>query len=398
MSSRFEKSPMAFNGLIEGRCEPEFYPVRDAFHRHFQERKEIGASVAIYVEGEKVVDLWAGVVDKKGTPWEQDTISNVFSATKGISAVCVHRLVDQGLLELSRPIADYWPEFAENGKGNITLRDVLSHQAGVAAVKEILPGGVLYNPKAMAAAIAREAPWWKPGSKHGYHALTMGWILGELVYRVTGKSLGAYLQEEIAEPFGLDMFVGLPDQHDERSAAVIRKGLYGLDFNMVRFILEIGLRRQSVTAKAFTNPRTLMGSTNSSAWKKSEIPAANGQTNGRSLAKFYGILANGGALHGKQLLSPEAIARCMAEQSHGFDQVLRLNTRFSLGFMLSQEKGSGHFGPCSQSFGHPGAGGSMGFADPDRKLGFGYVMNRMSSRILVDPRSQELIKALYRCV
>lgn len=387
-----------FNGLIQGYCEPEFYKVRDAFHRHFQRGDEIGGSVSVYVSGEKVVDLWAGVVDRNGTPWQEDTISNVFSATKGISAVCILRLVDQGLLDLDTPIAEYWPEFGVNGKERITLRDVMSHRAGVVAVRETLPAKVLFNAEDMASRIAQQSPWWRPRSKHGYHALTLGWILGEVIQRVAGKSLGAYLQEEIANPFGLDMFVGLPDQHKPRSANIIRKGFYGVDFNMIRFLLEIGLRWQGPTAKAFTNPTSLMNSANSTAWKQAEIPAANGQTNARSLAKFYGILANGGSADGKQLLSASSLDSCSEEHSEGFDQVLRLNTRFSLGFMLSQKKGSGNFGANSRSFGHPGAGGSMGFADPDQQIGFGYVMNRQGSRILVDPRPQRLIQALYSCL
>lgn len=387
-----------FDGLIQGYCEPEFYKVRDAFHRHFQRGDEIGGSVSVYVDGAKVVDLWAGVVDKKGTPWQADTISNVFSATKGISSVCIHRLVDQGLLDLDTPIAEYWPEFGVNGKEDITLCDVMSHRAGVVAVRETLPGNVLFDSTDMASRIAQQSPWWQPRTKHGYHALTLGWILGEVITRVTGKSLGAYLQDEIARPFDLDMFVGLPDLHKTRSANIIRKGAYGVDLDMIRFLLRIGLRWRSATSKAFTNPLSLMNSANSMAWKQAEIPAANGQTNARSLAKFYGILANGGSLQEKQLLSREALARCSEEYSEGFDQVLRLNTRFSLGFMLSQPKGTGNFGEGTRSFGHPGAGGSMGFADPDQGVGFGYVMNRQGSRILVDPRPQRLIKALYSCM
>jgi len=382
---------------IEGNCDPRFERVKTAFTENFEKRNEYGAAVAVTLDGKPVVDIWAGHTDKARTlPWSRDTIANVFSTTKGMTAICAHRLVDQGKLDLDAPVATYWAEFAQAGKEKMPVRMLLNHQAGLPAIRRKLNDEDMYNWETMTSALAVQEPWWVPGASHGYHALTIGFLVGEVIRRITGKSLGAYFRDEIATPLGLDCHIGLDERDDSRCATMLASpppppG----QVNLFEYAQQ---HPDSVTAYAFNNPATAMklGAVNSRAWRSAEVPAANGHTNARALARLYGALARGGELDGVKVLSPEGITRSYTEESFGKDEVLLITTRFTTGFMLT--KPDDPFGPNPHSFGHPGAGGSLGFADPDSRIGFGYVMNKMGPYIVVDPRTRVLIDAVYASI
>ncbi|HJU12324.1 MAG TPA: serine hydrolase domain-containing protein, partial [Candidatus Binataceae bacterium] len=382
---------------IEGTCDPRFEQVREAFAENFDQRGEVGAAVAVTIDGRPVIDLWGGYADQARTRhWNRDTIVNVYSATKGFAATCINRLADKGHIDLDAPVARYWPEFAQADKGGLPVRFILSHRAGLPAIRNPLEKDALLKWNVMTAALAKEQPWWDPGTKHGYHALTMGYLLGEIVRRVTGKTIGSYCREEISRPLGLDFHIGLEAGDDERCAEIIAapppppgqpNPLAGND------------DPESITMKAINNPRGALrvSTINSRAWRAAEIPAANGHTNARSMARFYGALACGGELDGVRVMSAAQIKRCYEEQSYGPDAVMYgLPSRFGLGYRLSHPKA--RYGPNPHVFGHTGAGGSLGFADPDARVGFGYTMNQMGSHVFLDPRVAVLLDALYASV
>ena len=382
---------------IQGTCSPRFVRVREVFAENFRSRDEIGAAVALTVDGEPVLDLWAGHADlARERPWQRDTIVNVYSTTKGLTALCLHRLVDEGKVDLDAPVARYWPEFAAEGKDELPVRHLLGHRSGLAAVRDVLPADSLYDWDAMVAALAAERPWWTPGSTHGYHAVTFGWLVGEVVRRVTGKGLGTYFRESIAEPLGMDFHIGLPDSEHARVAEMSQPSIPEPGMDALLLAMAILSDPEGLAARAFANPPALVRGPNVPEWRRAEIPGANGHGDARSLARVYGALARGGSQDGVHVLSPASIARCHTELSHGVDLVLQTSTRFGHGFMLSQPGvEGGTFGPGARAFGHPGMGGSVGFADPDARIGFGYVMNRMGPHILLDPRATALIDAVY---
>jgi CubicO group peptidase (beta-lactamase class C family) len=384
---------------IHGTCDRRFAPVREAFARNFRERDEVGAALSIVVDGDPVVDLWGGFADQARTrPWEQDTIVNVYSCTKGMAALCLHRLVAEGKVDLDAPVARYWPEFAQAGKERLPVRWLLSHRSGLAAVRDVLPGDALYDFDAMTAALAAETPWWEPGSAHGYHAVTFGWLVGEVVRRVSGRSVGRYFREEIAEPLGADFHIGLDDAHHERVAEMSQLAMPAPDMEGPQLAMVIMSDPEGLAAKAFMNPPSMALGVNHAAWRKAEIPGANGTGNARAMARIYGALARGGAVDDVHVLERDGVARCADEQSHGPDLVLQVSTRFGLGYMLPQQSKDTQLGRGERAFGHPGAGGHLGFADPDAQVGFGYVINRMGPHILLDPRAIELVDAVYDCL
>jgi CubicO group peptidase (beta-lactamase class C family) len=380
---------------VHGVCDSQFTAVRDALSDNFSRFGEVGASLSVMVDGRMVVDIWAGHADAARTrPWERDTIVNAWSTTKGIVATCAHRLADQGRLDLDAPVAQYWPEFAQAGKSQIPVRYLLSHQAGLPAIRKQLPLGAAYDWDRMTSALAEEAPWWEPGAKHGYHAFTYGWLIGEVIRRITGQSVGAYFRKEIAEPLGLDFQIGLPPRDDARTAECISADLPQPGES--NFVLEMLKDPESLPFKVLANPPDLFqpGVVNTREWRAAEIPGANGHGNARALARLYGALARGGELDGFRVLSPEAIERATVEQASGPDEVMGLNLRTALGFVLSSPDAT--MGPNPRAFGHSGAGGSLGFADPDAKIGFGYTMNRMiQPPTLNDPRWAPMIDAVY---
>lgn len=378
---------------VFGTCDPWFEPVREAFSAHFREGLEHGASVALSVDGRLVVDLWAGVASRRtGALWGRDTIVNLYSATKGVSALTLHLLADAGLLELDAPVARYWPEFAAEGKGGITVTDVLSHRAGLAAVVEPLPHDALYDHQRIAGALAKQPAAWTRAEGHGYHPQTFGFLVGELVRRVAGQRLGAFVAERIAGPLEADLRIGFGPEHDGRVAHVTRP--LGIQPPAGQPDLQAVFQNEpdSLTTRAFANPSPSHGAVGTRAFRAAEIPGSNGHGNARALALIYGALAAG------ELLSGPALSRCQDECAFGIDKVLRVPTRFGPGFMLSQPSGGGWFSPNPRAFGHPGMGGALGFADPAVGLGFGYTMNRAGASILVGDRPRRLVEACYACL
>lgn len=379
---------------IQGHFELKFEAVREAFAALFDDPQERGAALCIQIGGETVVDLWAGTADKDGAEiWHSDTILNLFSCTKPFAAVAVLQLVDEGKLRLDEPVALLWPEFAEAGKGAITLRQLLCHQAGLPALRHMLPAEALYNWSAMTDALAAEQPWWTPGQGHGYAALTYGWLVGEMLRRADGRGPGESIAARIARPLGLDFHVGLADEEFYRVAHVARgKGNTG-DEAAQRLVQTTMRDPTSMTARAFTNPPSIMTSTNKPEWRRMQQPAANGHGNARSLAGFYAGLLDG------RLLESELLNELTREHSVGEDRTLLTRTRFGLGCMLDQpDVPNATFGLGVKAFGHPGAGGSIGFADPDRDVAFGFVTNTLGPYVLMDPRAQKLARVLDECL
>jgi CubicO group peptidase (beta-lactamase class C family) len=379
---------------VQGRCETRFERVRRVFEKSF-EGGEVGAAVAITLDGEPVVDLFGGYADAARTrPWQRDTIVNVYSTTKGVTALCAHRLVEAGKLDLDAPVARYWPEFAQAGKERIPVRWLLSHQAGLPAVRKLLPQDALYDWPVLCEALAAETPWWEPGTQHGYHALTYGHLVGEVFRRVEGRSVGTYFRDELARPLGLDFWIGTPASEHGRCAEMIPApaGAAGAEDVLEQF----SKNASEMVRLAFDNPAGRRGHVNSPEWRRAEIPAGNGHGDALSLARLYGGLACGGALDGVHLLSRDSIARASTEQAFGKDAVLGFPMRFGLGFMLRHDMMP--LGPNNETFGHAGAGGSIAYADPVARIGFAYVMNQMQGGTTGDPRGFRLIGALYRAL
>lgn len=370
---------------LQGHCEPRFGAVRDAFAANWSDHAEVGASLCVIVGGETVVDLWGGYADEARTqPWERDTIANVYSSTKGIAAVAAAMLVDRGELDVERPVVDYWPEFGQAGKSEIKVRHLLTHESGLAGIDEDLPDGASLDWDYMVGALERQAPMWTPGEGMGYHAISYGWLVGEVIRRITGLSCGQFVQQEISTPLGVDFYIGLPESEDARTADLIA----------APGAPPIGVTAQdNLAAKALglAAPR-LAGTVNSREWRVAELPGANGHGNARAMATIYASLAQGGG----DLLSAESIEACGAtEHAAREDLVLGFLVRRSLGFILSTAGGRYEWGPNPRTFGHSGAGGSLGFADPDAGIGFGYVMNQMSAGLGADPRWKPMIDAVY---
>jgi CubicO group peptidase (beta-lactamase class C family) len=367
-------------GLVHGQCEPAFSRVRAALADTLAAGAEVGAALAVYVEGQPVVDLWGGHADAARTrAWERDTLVNLYSVGKAVSAVCVLRLVDAGRLELDAPLARYWPEFAQAGKTTLPVRYVLTHQLALPAVARPLPSGAWRDWTMMTSALAAQPPWWEPGAAHGYHVNMQGFLLGELVGRVTGQTYGTYLRESLAGPAGIDFFVGLPPELDARCAEVVARPASAED-EALRRALSVDPASLSgldlMRFNAYRNPAEVSGTgvINTRAWRAAEVPSTNGHGNARAVARLYSALAGDGTLDGAHVLSPELIARACRPQVHGDDVVLQRPTRFGLGFQLTMPERP--LGPNPRAFGHFGAGGSLGFADPDARVAFGYAMNQ----------------------
>jgi CubicO group peptidase (beta-lactamase class C family) len=378
---------------IHGTCQPRHARVRDAFAEGFASRGEIGAAVAITVDGEPVVDLWAGHADPARTRgWKRDTIAHVYSVSKGMTALCAHRLIERGALELDAPVARYWPEFAQAGKAEISVRWLLSHRAGLPALRAPLPSWTLYDWDAMCRAIAAAEPCVPPGQLV-YHPVTYGWLVGELVRRVDGRSLGCFFREEIAEPLGADIHIGLGPAEQKRAADITP---LEPPPELVNAFADAPAGEPPLVALAFINPSG-NGDHNSPDHRRAEIPAINAHGTAAALARIYGALARGGEQDGVHVLAPASIERARSEQAHASDPLLHVPIRIGLGYWLSHSDVPGFaFGPNPGAFGHPGAGGSLGFADPQAGVGFGYVTNRMGSSIAVDERPQALIDAFYQ--
>ena len=366
----------------------------DAFAENFASRDEVGASVCVTVDGRTVVDLWGGRVAEEpdAAPWQADTLVIVHSCTKGVTAMCAHLLADRGLLDLDAPVAEYWPQYATNGKEETTVRMLLDHSAGVPTWREAIPKGMVFDWDYMVSRCEAEAPFWQPGSSHGYHMVSFGWLVGEVVRRVSGKSLGTFIREELAEPSGADFHLGFDESFDERIAPVIP---YIPDpARRTYFANRILGDRSSISALAIVNG---MFNSNSREARAAEIGGGGGHSSARGLAALYRGFAVGSTV------GPVTLARMgrVASASKS-DQTLVLGTRFAEGFMKSIDNRRAAFGDpdsaiiSETAFGHVGAGGSIGFCDPAIGLSFGYAMNRMGPGILLNERGQALVDAVYR--
>jgi len=379
---------------LNGHCDPRFTPVADAFSALFEDPQERGAALCIQVGGETLVDLWAGSAGKEpGQEWQADTLLNLFSCTKTFAAVAALQLVGEGRLELDAPVARYWPEFEQAGKQGITVRQLLCHRAGLPAIREPLAPEALYDWDSMTAALAGETPWWTPGAEHGYAPITYGWLIGEVIRRVDGREPGTAIVERTARPLGLDFHIGLDDAEFHRVAHIARgKGNLG-DAAAQRLLRTMMTDAAALSTRAFTNPPSVLTSTNKPEWRRMSQPAANGHGNARSLAGFYDGLLQG------RLLDEALLAEVTREHAVGEDRTLLTCTRFGLGCMLDQPSvTNATYGLGPQAFGHPGAGGSIGFADPERELAFGFVVNTLGPYVLMDPRAQRLARVAGDCL
>ncbi|MBN8431381.1 beta-lactamase family protein [Microbulbifer salipaludis] len=377
---------------IQGYCAPGFEALYDAFATNFRDHGDVGASFSAVHQGEEVASLWAGHADRHGTrAFEEDTLANVFSCSKGILAVLALQQVAAGNLDLDLPVAHYWPEFAEAGKSTITGRQLLCHRSGVIAFRERVPDDLIYDwPRALAQ-VAATAPWWPPGSQQGYAPFLYGWTLGGLIEKASGQPLMSLYRSGIADPLELDGGFGAVGHRSTAIADVgpLKKPLPELRDNAIgRSIKE---DRQGPVATAFTNPVSLMMGTNGDPWRNAVIPAANGHFSARDLAAVYGDLAS----DAPRLLPAALLHEATTEQSRGQDAILQAEVAFGCGFLKSSSAQDLHFGSTA-GFGHPGAGGSVGFADPEAEVGFGYVTSRMGQSLFMDQRAVGLKNCLYR--
>ncbi|MFJ7078111.1 serine hydrolase domain-containing protein [Streptomyces sp. NPDC098781] len=382
---------------INGEVAGGFEAVREAFAENFGRRGDIGAAVCVYRDGRPVVDLWGGVADREaGRPWERDTLQLVYSATKGVTATAAHLLAQRGVLDLDAPVARYWPEFAANGKAEIPVRWLLSHRAGLVALDQPVPLGEALRWEPMVAALAGQRPLWEPGTLHGYHGRTFGWLVGEVVRRVSGRTPGQFVAEEIAGPLGLDFFIGLPASERGRVSRMVYQEL-DVDLSAVplesvpeefRALVAAMRDPDSLNNRAFAVTEPAEIDFNSPEAQAAELPASNGIGTARALARMYAALI--GEVDGVRLFTPETLAAATVEQSNGMDQVMVIPSRFGSGYMLPTE-GNAMAGP--RSFGHAGRGGSLAFADPELGISFAYVMNHIVES-LDDVRAMSLVEAV----
>jgi len=384
--------------MVAGTCHPSFTGVRDEFVRNFHERGEFGASVCVIVDGEVVVDLWGGIaVSSTNAPWTEDTLVQVWSSTKGATALCAHILVDRGLLDLDAPVVKYWPEFGQKGKQDTTVAMLMSHQAGVPALREDLPKGAFFDWDFMTSALAAEEPFWVPGTRNGYHAFTFGFLVGELIRRVSGKTLGTFFRDEVATPLGLDFWIGLPEEEEPRVAPTILPAIPKIGESV--FFDQALTDDTSIPYLVFFNCGLYLFESDTRAAHAAEIGASGGITNARGLARMYAPLAAGGG----QLVGADTLSRMARVASATSRDVTGLiPTRFALGFVKSMDNRRQPHGMQDsvilgeEAFGHSGFGGSVGFADPRTGMSFGYTMNMMGQGTALNPRGQSLIDAAYR--
>ncbi len=389
--------------LIGGDVDEGYGKVADVFRRNLSSGQEVGAAVAVYRDGVKVVDLWGGYRDGiSKAPWAEDTLVNMFSTTKGVSALAMAVAASRGLISYDAKVADYWPEFAQASKGSITVRQLLSHQAGLPAIDTPLTLHDLADPEKVARALAAQAPAWAPGTRHGYHAVTLGWYESELIRRADplGRSLGQFFAQEVARPLELDFYIGLPTFVDRDRVAYVHayawtELLRHLNSIPARFVAAL-LNPFGLTGRTLANPKGIgnLDAFNREEVRAVEIPAANGIGTARSVAKAYGSVATGGTELGLTADVLDALAEPAISPTKGLrDKVLHVDTTFSLGYLKPFPKL--RFGSSDKAFGTPGAGGSFGFADPDTGIGFAYAMNKAGFHLYNDPRELALRQALF---
>jgi CubicO group peptidase (beta-lactamase class C family) len=377
------------NAPVAGYVAPGFESVREAFAANVAAGLEVGVSFAVTRHGQPIVDLWGGHTDQsRSTALPRNALFNLFSTTKGLMSTCIALLVDRGKLSYEAPVAAYWPQFASHGKETVTVGQLMSHQAGLCGLREPVSLEDFYGHHRVATLLAAQEPYWKPGSTWGYHGLTIGILADELVRRVDGRSMGAFFATEIAAPLSLDAFMGLPETEVPRQVAMIGPvgGQLYPAFNPPNRAAFLALTE---------NPKRGPECANTRAWSAAGLPSAAGSANARSVARLYSVLANGGELEGKSLLSARTIAEATRERIAGVDQAEGEYNRYAAGFQLNVE---GNMGPNPQSFGHNGWGGSLAFADPQRRVGIAYVMNKMlipDQPGGTDPRASRLLSATF---
>ena len=386
-------------GRVQGRVDPAFREVLDTFVENFETHGEVGASVCLSVDGETRVDLWGGHVDEAGSaPWTEDTLSLVFSVTKAATALCAHLLIERGELDLHGKVTHYWPEFGQQGKEDATVAMMLNHSVGLPAFRDPIKPGGYYDWDYMVGRLEQEAPFWKPGVRNGYHMISFGWTVGELVRRVSGKSLGTFFADEFARPLGLDFWIGLPEPLEPRVSPMI-PFLPGPEGPFTDFTKALIGDPTSIPALSWLNSGGYTPDAREA--HAAEIGGGGGISNARSLVRLFEPLADGGGA----LFSRDSVTRMsQVSMATGDDATLCMPTRFALGFMKSMDNRHRPFGDIEscilgdRAFGHVGAGGSLGFADPDCALAFGYTMNRMGAGLLLNVRGQGLVDAAYRAV
>ena len=370
---------------IHGTCKPQFEGVKAVFEENFEQRGDVGACVAVSLEGETVVDLWAGHRDWARTlPWERDTIVNVYSTTKTMAALTALLLADRGELDLHAPVKRYWPEFAQNGKDKVEVRHFLSHSAGLSGMDQPMSDQDVYDWDKMVTALARQAPWWEPGTASGYHALTQGHLIGEVVRRVTGQSLGQFFRRELAEPLGADFHIGTGPEHDHRIGELIPPEAAPAE----------EAKANSIAARTFANPFISARAAATRAWRAAEIPAANGHGNARSVMRVQTLAANLGSAFGKRLMSEAGCRAIFDEQTFGKDLVLGVPVKFGMGYGITTDLLP--MGPNPNIAYWGGWGGSTAVIDQDARLCVSYVMNRMEGNLMGDLRGFRLLQAAHR--
>jgi CubicO group peptidase (beta-lactamase class C family) len=368
---------------IGGHAAERFAAVKDAMAAHFDAGEELGCRFTLVEAGEVVLDLWAGHADRARTrPFDDRTLAPIFSTTKAIAALLVARLVDQGRLAYDQTVASVWPEFAANGKASITIEQLMSHQAGLSGLPEPMEPAEWFDWDAICAKLAAMAPLWPPGTASGYHPITFGYLAGELFRRVDGRTMGAALRQDLAEPFGLDLWIGLPDTEADRVAELQRPNALP-NFGDVN----------AATRAAFLRPWSQPGGRGAAVLRRFELPSATGYATSLALARVMGALANDGWLDGEDILSPALIWEAARQRIRGQDLVLPFEISWGAGFMRNEAIHP--WGPGDETFGHAGWGGSCAFADPTRRLAGAYVMNKQSTELLGDRRPRRLIEAAY---
>ena len=384
---------------ISGHYEDRFIGVVEAMQANFDNHGEVGASVAVVHEGEMVVDIWGGYTSEEKTDaWQEDTIVNVWSTTKTMMAISALVLADRGELDMFRPVADYWPEFAVNGKERIEVRHLMSHTSGLSGWAEPLTMQEVCDWEKSTAILAAQEPWWEPGTASGYHMLNQGHLVGEVVRRVTGQSLGAFFAQEIAKPLDADFHIGLSENEFHRISNVMYPSGDSSDqLELFREAVEVHKINPEVAMKTFMNPAPDANSAWTDWWRKAEVPAANGHGNARSVAKIQALISNGGEMNGNKLLSDETIDLIFQEQSNGIDLVLFTPLRFGIGYGLPVDDL-----PFLRKDGRVcfwgGWGGSLIINDVDNNLTISYMMNRMLTSVMGDERGAAIVEATYKAL
>jgi CubicO group peptidase (beta-lactamase class C family) len=372
--------------VVEGECNPRFEEVKRVLNENLDSGADLGASVAVIHDGNVVVDIYGGYCDQdQKSPWQADTITNVWSSTKTMMALSALVLVDRGELDVDRPVASYWPEFGAAGKADIPVRDLLSHCAGLSGWQEDITEEDYYDHQKCSDLLAAQEPWWSPGSASGYHAITQGYLVGEVVKRVSGISLGEFFRKEIAEPLDADFYIGLESKDDHRVSPVVPPTDFSFEIDP-----------EGPGYRTFTNPELNARIAHQEPWRRAEIPAANGHGNAKGAALAQAAVAHGGEYGGVKLLSPETIDLIFKEQANGTDLVLGIPLRFGIGYGLPNEVAP--YLPDGNVCFWGGWGGSLVIVDTDNHLVFTYMMNRMGAGLVGDERGAALIEALYRAI